>query len=171
MRGLYNLRGAGQEGTKKWDYVFLAVFGLNLLIVVPLVAGLDVGRFQWSYLGVPFMIIGIVLYIISLALVLWAMVVNQHFEGTVRIQTERDHKVISTGPYKIVRHPGYAGMIMGAFPPAFIVGSLFALIPVAIIIIAIIVRTHFEDKLLRAELEGYADYAKKTKYRLFPGIW
>ena len=171
MRDLYNLRGGGQEGTKKWDYVFLLVFFLNTIIVVPLVAGLDVGRFQWSYLGFPFMIFGIILYILSFALVLWAMLVNHHFEGTVRIQKEREHKVISTGPYKIVRHPGYVGMIVGTLAPSFIVGSFFSLIPVVVIIIAVIVRTHFEDKLLKAELEGYTEYTKKTKHRLFPGIW
>lgn len=171
MRDLYNLRGSGQEGTKKWDYVFLLVFFLTTIIVVPLVAGLDVGRFQCSYLDFPFMIIGIILYSLSFALILWAMLVNQHFEGTVRIQEEREHEVISTGPYKIVRHPGYVGMIIGSFTPSFIVGSFFSLIPVVIIIIAVIVRTSLEDKLLRTELEGYADYAKKTKYRLLPGIW
>ena len=99
------------------------------------------------------------------------MLVNQHFEGTVRIQKDRDHKVISTGPYKYIRHPGYVGMIIGAFSPCLIVGSLVSFIPVIIAIIAIILRTHFEDKFLRAELDGYADYAKKTKCRLFPGIW
>ena len=129
------------------------------------------GRFLWSYLDSPFIIIGVILYILSYALVLWAMVVNKYFEGTVRIQEDRDHMVISTGPYKIMRHPGYVGMIIGAFSPALIVGSLFSLIPVVISIFAIIMRTHFEDKLLREKLEGYADYAKKTKYRLIPGIW
>jgi len=171
MRELYNLRGGGQEGTKKWDYIFLLVFFLNTLVIIPLVAGLEVGRFQCSCLDIPFIIVGIILYVLSYALVLWAMLVNQHFEGTIRIQKERDHKVISSGPYKIVRHPGYLGMIIGTFAPSFIVGSLFSLIPVIISIIAIILRTHFEDKLLRAELNGYADYAKKTKFRLFPGIW
>lgn len=171
MRELYNKRGGAQEGTKKWDYVFLLVYFLTTLVIVPLVAGLDVGRFQWSNLGFPFMIIGIIIYIFSFILVLWAMRVNQHFEGTVRIQKEREHKVISTGPYRIIRHPGYLGMILGAFVPSFIVGSMVSLIIVVIVVIAMIVRTSLEDKLLRAELDGYAEYAKKTKYRLFPGIW
>ena len=171
MRELYNLRGGAQEGTKKWDYFFLLIYFFTSLILVPLVAGFDVGRFQWSYLDFHFMIIGIILYILSFALVLWAMLVNQHFEGTVRIQEDRGHKVVSTGPYKIVRHPGYVGMILGSFSPSFIVGSFFSLIPVVVIIITVIFRTHFEDKLLRAELEGYLDYANKTKYRLIPGIW
>ncbi len=171
MRELYNLRGSGQEGTKKWDYGFLLIYFFTTIVIIPLVAGLDVGRFHWSSLDFPFMIVGIILYVFSFALVLWAMVVNQHFEGTVRIQEEREHKVVSSGPYKIVRHPGYVGMILGSFAPSFIVGSFFSLIPVVVIIIAVIMRTHFEDKLLRLELEGYADYVKKTKYRLIPGIW
>ena len=171
MRELYNLRGGGQRGTKKWDYAFLLVYFWTTLIVVPIVAGLEVGRFQLLNLDFPFIMIGIVLYILSYALVLWSMLVNQHFEGTVRIQEERDHKVISAGPYKLVRHPGYLGMIMGTFTPSFMVGSLFSLIPGIIAITAIILRTHFEDKLLRAELLGYVDYAKKTRYRLIPGIW
>ena len=99
------------------------------------------------------------------------MVVNRHFETTVRIQKDRDHKVISNGPYEIVRHPGYLGGILFALSIPLIVGSLFALIPAGIYVILFMIRTSLEDKTLQKELDGYQEYAKKVKTKMFPGIW
>ncbi len=168
---LANRRASIKEGTKTWDKVFLAVYFLISLFVAPIVAGLDVGRYQWSYLGPSFAIIGFVLYAASFVLAYWAMVVNEHFEATVRIQTDRGHKVITTGPYRFVRHPGYLGMIIGGFGVSFLLGSAYSLIPVAGATLAVVVRTYLEDRLLCNELEGYADYARTTRYRLIIGVW
>ena len=135
------------------------------------VFGLDVGRFQWSSLGLPFLISGLVLFVISGALMTWTMVVNRFFENIVRIQTDRGHQVISNGPYQYIRHPGYLFGLLNFLAFPLIIGSaygLFIIIPLGILMV---VRTSLEDKVLQQELGGYAEYAKKTKYRLIPCIW
>ena len=160
-----------REGSKRWDEILMRVSNLMLLIGVPVIAGLDIGRFQWSNLEVKFAVLGFALFIISAIFINWAMIVNRHFETTVRIQKDRDHKVISNGPYKIVRHPGYLGGILFALSIPLIVGSLFALIPTGIYVILFMIRTSLEDKTLHKELDGYHEYAKKVKYKVLPGIW
>lgn len=168
---LLNQRGKSQTGTKKWDLFLIIPYLLLIIIVVPLVAGLDAVRFGWSSLEYSYFYIGAVLYIFSSMFILWAMVANRHFEGTVRIQKERKHKVISSGPYKLVRHPGYFGMIINSFSLPFLFGSKFAFIPVVISLLILIVRTYKEDKTLQQELAGYTVFTKKTKYRLLPFVW
>ncbi len=160
-----------REGSKLWDEILMRVSNLTVLILVPAVAGLDVGRFHWSTLDDWFVVVGLVLLSISSILLNWAMIVNPHFESTVRIQKDRDHKVITSGPYNIVRHPGYLAGIMYALVIPLTIGSVFALIPVGIYTILIIVRTWLEDKTLKKELNGYSEYARKVRYRIFPGIW
>ena len=117
------------------------------------------------------MIPGFILYISSSIFVNWAMIVNTHFEATVRIQKDRDHKVISEGPYRLVRHPGYLGAILWAIGIPMILGSFYGYIPSVVAIILFIIRTFLEDKTLQDELDGYYDYSKKVKFRLLPGIW
>jgi protein-S-isoprenylcysteine O-methyltransferase Ste14 len=99
------------------------------------------------------------------------MIANPYFEPTVRIQEDRDHKVITSGPYKIVRHPGYLAGILFIFSIPFYLGSLFTFIPAGIYSLLMITRTWLEDITLQKELTGYFEYTKKTKYRLFPFIW
>jgi protein-S-isoprenylcysteine O-methyltransferase Ste14 len=97
--------------------------------------------------------------------------VNKFFEPTVRIQTDRGHRVIDTGPYAIVRHPGYAfgsGFFLG-MPSA--LGSYWALIPAALVCPLLVLRTIWEDQTLREELPGYKEYAQRVRYRLIPGVW
>lgn len=160
-----------RKGSKLWDEILMRASNLTVLVPIPIIAGLDVGRFHWSSLDVHFVVSGLVLLIISTVLLNWAMIANPYFEPTVRIQKERDHKVIMSGPYKIMRHPGYLAGILYAssIPP--LIGSVFALIPVGIYVLLIIIRTWLEDITLKKELDGYADYSKQTRYRLFPGIW
>lgn len=169
--GLANQRASAREGTKTWDKTILAIYFSLLLLVIPIVAGLDVGRFRWSHLGIHFAIAGTVLYIAFFLLFYWAMLVNEHFEGTSRIQNDRGHKVIMDGPYRLVRHPGYIAMILACLADSFIIGSLYSLIPATFAIIVTVIRTFFEDTMLKNELKGYSEYAKKIKYRLVPGIW
>jgi protein-S-isoprenylcysteine O-methyltransferase Ste14 len=99
------------------------------------------------------------------------MVENEFFETTVRIQKEGNHKVVITGPYAIVRHPGYAGMILFYGCTPFIIGSLYGLIPAILLAVAFVFRTYFEDRMLYEELPGYKEYTKKVMYRLVPFIW
>lgn len=168
---LANQRAFVKKGTKTWDKYFLATYFPVSLLVFPVVAGLDVGRFHWSELGIPYAIAGIVLYLVCFVLAYWAMVMNEHFEATVRIQLDRNHRVITNGPYRFVRHPGYLSMILGGISCCFIIGSVYSLVPAAIAIAAIIVRTYLEDRTLQNELAGYSEYVKQTKYRLLPGVW
>jgi len=159
-----------RKGSKLWDEILMRATNLTVLVAVPAVAGLDIGRFQSPSLDILFALVGFVLFAISTILLNWAMAVNPHFEPTVRIQKDRDHKVITCGPYKMVRHPGYLAGILFTLSIPLIIGSVFTLIPSGIYSLLMITRTSLEDRVLHKELEGYSEYAKRVRYRLFPGI-
>jgi len=146
-------------------------FGVFAFYIVMLVAGLDVGRYRWSNLGIVFFIMVAIGYTTGHAFMYWAMLVNRHFEVTVRIQKDRNHKVISNGPYKIIRHPGYVGAILWTLSTPLIVGSVWGIIPASIAVLLLIFRTWLEDRTLHKELDGYSDYSQRTKYKLLPWIW
>ena len=97
--------------------------------------------------------------------------VNRHFEPTVRIQHDREHKVITAGPYGWVRHPGYLAGILWAWSMPLALGSLFAFLPVTMYTVFMMLRTYLEDRTLMEELEGYTEYSEKTRHRLFPILW
>lgn len=158
-------------GTKWWDKIFWVFYGLMYLAIV-VIAPLDAGRFEWSrHLSIYVYIISYIAFLFSIFIFGWAMWVNKWFSSVVRIQKERDQKVVQTGPYKIIRHPGYlGGILMGGTMPL-VLGSLWGLIPGGIVMILLIVRTYLEDIALQKELPGYPEYATKVKYRLLPGIW
>jgi protein-S-isoprenylcysteine O-methyltransferase Ste14 len=99
------------------------------------------------------------------------MGVNPFFEKTVRIQTERGHRVIDTGPYNFVRHPGYLGFFGWNLSAPMLLGSWWAFIPAVLSVISIVIRTALEDRTLRAELDGYEEYVRRIRYRLIPGVW
>ncbi len=168
--GMLNARGKSSKGTKKWDLVILLFFFLLAIIGIPLTAGLDT-RFNFSILPFEFLYIGIAIYAVSAVISTWPMLINPHFEGTVRIQNDREHTVIKTGPYRFIRHPGYLGMVFGALPIPFATGSVISFIPSGLMIVLIFIRTYLEDKTLQKELPGYADYCAEVKYRLIPFIW
>jgi protein-S-isoprenylcysteine O-methyltransferase Ste14 len=158
-----------RKGSKLWDEALMRVSNLSVLVLIPVIAGLDVGRFHWLSLDTYFIVVGFLLVVVSSVLLNWAMAVNPHFEPTVRIQ--ENHKVISRGPYGIVRHPGYLSGVLFTLSIPLIIGSALTLVPVGVYWFLIVIRTWLEDKTLQKELEGYSEYAKKIKYRLFPGIW
>ncbi len=168
---LINQRGDIKPDAKLWDQFLMRAHNIMLIFIMPAIIGLDVGRFHWSGISFYYIIPGLVLYITSVILINWAMIVNPHFEATVRIQKDRNHKVITTGPYKIVRHPGYLSGILWSIAVPLIIGSTFGLISGGIAIILLIIRTFLEDKTLYNELDGYSEYVERVKYRLFPGIW
>ena len=100
------------------------------------------------------------------------MAVNPHFEKFVRIQTDRDHRVIDSGPYRIIRHPGYLAIIIGLlFSAPYLLGSLWAFAPAMLAAGCLIVRTVLEERTLRSELPGYEAYCRRVPKRLLPGIW
>ncbi len=160
-----------REGSKMWDEILMRSSNLVVLIAVPAVAGFDVGRFYWSNLDFSFVVPGLVLLVFSTFLLNWAMAVNPHFEPTVRIQKDRDHKVVADGPYNFVRHPGYLAGLSYIFSVPLIIGSILTFIPAGVYLILIMVRTSLEDRTLCRELTGYAEYSKRVRYRLFPLVW
>lgn len=160
-----------REGSKLWDEILMRVSNLTVLIAIPVIAGLDLGRFHWLSLDIYSAVVGSVFFITSTVLINWAMIVNPYFEQTVRIQKDRGHKVITSGPYKIVRHPGYLAGILYTLSIPLIIGSLYTFIPVGIYVLLIVIRTLLEDRTLHKELNGYPEYAKKVRYRLLPWLW
>jgi protein-S-isoprenylcysteine O-methyltransferase Ste14 len=170
---LVNRRGAWRTrtDTKRWDKTLIIAYGLLAFYAVPIVTGLDLGQHGGPILGVWSLVIGTVLFVLGTVVITWAMLVNTHFETTVRIQHDREHKVITTGPYAVVRHPGYVGASLWALATPLIVGSAFGLIPALLAVLTVAIRTRREDALLHHELSGYADYASRVHYRLLPGIW
>jgi len=160
-----------RKGSKTWDELLMRLSNLTVLLVIPVVAGLDVGRFQWSNLDSVFMLPGFALLFFSTFLLNWAMAVNSFFEPTVRIQEERNHNVIANGPYRIIRHPGYLAGLSYVFSIPLIIGSIYAIAAAGLYLFLIALRTSLEDRTLRRELTGYAEYSKKVKYKLLPRIW
>ena len=160
-----------RKGSKTWDEVLMRVSNLTALLLLPLVAGLDIGRYNWTSLGWPYAVLGLLLLVVSSVLINWSMIVNPYFETTVRIQEDRDHKVITTGPYALVRHPGYLSGILWLASIPLILGSLYSFAPFTLYMILMSLRTYMEDKTLHEELPGYKEYAEKVRYRLFPWVW
>ncbi len=157
--------------TQTWDKIVSAIWAITQYLLVPLVAALDV-RLVWSgELALGWHIAGIILFAAGLGLFGWAMITNAYFSTAVRIQSERGHRVCTSGPYRAVRHPGYAGVLLQDIGVPLLLGSWWALIPAVLGTAAMIARTVFEDRTLRTELTGYSDYAKRVRCRLVPGIW
>jgi protein-S-isoprenylcysteine O-methyltransferase Ste14 len=157
-------------GTKRWDRILLGFLFPAMIAIVP-VGALDDGRFHWSRMSWWFVGLGYFLLITGTAITTWAQAVNRFFEPGVRIQTERGHHVVDTGPYAIIRHPGYFAACLLFAGIALALGSWWALIPAAFAALLIIIRTEWEDRMLHAKLDGYAAYAKRVAFRLIPGVW
>ena len=144
---------------------------LVAFIAIFTVAALDAMRYHWSSVSPWLTIVGYALYLTGTAGQVWALRVNKFAEPSVRIQTERQQRVVDTGPYATVRHPLYAtGLLVCAGIPLAL-GSLWALVPAGIGTALIVARTALEDRMLQADLAGYRDYAARVRYRLVPGIW
>lgn len=159
------------DGAKSWDKTILGISAL-IYIANVIVAGLDSGRFLWSPDFPRYVfVIGIVFTLSGQAIFLMARNENHFFSSVVRIQKDRGHKVCDSGIYKIVRHPGYTGMIISHLGFPLITGSAFSWIGVILAIILLIIRTSLEDQTLQQELDGYKEYTQKTVKRLLPYIW
>ena len=157
-------------GTKRWDKIWGGFF-TPVFLASYVIAGLDAVRFGWSAMPAGSWALGLALWLAGNALLTWSMGVNPFFEKTVRIQTERGHRVIDTGPYRWVRHPGYLGFFGWCLSTPLLLGSWWALLPALLSIVGLVIRTALEDRTLRQELSGYAAYATRVPYRLIPGVW
>jgi protein-S-isoprenylcysteine O-methyltransferase Ste14 len=158
------------EGVKGWDRVLVGLVALYGPLATCIVAGLD-ERLGWSQVAPALQWIALALVALGFAFAAWAMAANRFFSSVVRIQADRGHAVVSGGPYRYVRHPGYAGGVVSGLVTPLMLGALWALIPAGLTAIGLVVRTALEDKTLHKELSGYIEYAQRTRYRLLPGIW
>jgi protein-S-isoprenylcysteine O-methyltransferase Ste14 len=163
-------RASVHSGTKRWDIplaAWIAVFGPVCTCVV---AGLDARRNAvphagWTTLG------GYLLGIAGVGVTLASLAANRFFSSVVRIQTDRGHAVVNTGPYAIVRHPGYVGMALTTVGTPLMLASSWAWWPCAVTLLVIVLRTAMEDRTLRRELAGYEEFTSRTRSRLIPGLW
>lgn len=164
-----NERGK-MENIKSWDKTLMTMYTVMLFVLFA-VAGLDAGRFGWSVMPIALQVVGFVALAFAMAVTYWAMATNPFLSTIVRIQDDRGHYVVTSGPYRYVRHPMYAMMFFMYPGIALELGSWWALIPAAVIAIVFVIRTALEDRTLQAELPGYTAYAQRVRYRLLPSVW
>lgn len=168
--GLIQERMSRKQDAKQWDRIFLALVGVFTLaeLVVP---GLD-HRWGWTRpLPVWMILLGLAMVISGTTGLIACMRVNRFFSAAIRIQKDRGHTVISSGPYRIVRHPGYATWGIRTLGVPLLLGSLWAYVPAGLFVATFIVRTVLEERVLHAELPGYAEYAATVRSRLVPRLW
>ena len=165
------VHGGELADSKKWDKPLSSIIGLWGLLATWIVAGLNV-RFGWPPpIPIELQVIGLIVFVLGTLFGTSAMIVNRFFSAVVRIQADRGHTVVTSGPYRFVRHPAYAGGVLTYLATPFLLNSLWALIPALLTVVLIIIRTALEDKTLQAELSGYKEYAQHTRCRLLPGVW
>jgi protein-S-isoprenylcysteine O-methyltransferase Ste14 len=158
------------KGAKAWDKTIMSILRLVQLARY-ILAGLD-QRYSWTT-GFPLaaQISALMVCALSIALFSWALVSNPFFSQIVRIQSDHGHVVATAGPYRYVRHPGYVASILFELAISTLFASWWAIITGGLCAMLFLLRTAFEDRTLRVELTGYADYAHQVRYRLLPGIW
>jgi protein-S-isoprenylcysteine O-methyltransferase Ste14 len=152
----------------------LLIAGMALLLLIPatvIVSAFD-HRWHWSP-PVPgaVRVASLGLFALGYAVSMWAAWSNPFFSAVVRIQRERGHRVVSSGPYALVRHPGYAGPVVAHLGLPVALGSLWGLVPALLGCACLMVRIGYEERVLRAELPGYRDYAERVRWRLVPRVW
>lgn len=156
---------------KSWDKVLAPLMAISLSFPLVIVAGLD-HRYEWTQVFPIWLnILGLVIVALGYAFAAWALVENRFFSGMVHIQLDRGHVVCDSGPYRIVRHPGYSGNILSLAGIVLALDSMWALIPAVAALIIAVIRTALEDRSLQEELPGYQGYTRRVRYRLFPGIY
>lgn len=164
-------RSRHQAGAKKWDQLLSRLMATIGPLITWIISGLDY-RYSWSpELPTGILFISGLFVLLGGLLALWAMASNRFFIGMVRIQEERGHHVIQSGPYQYVRHPGYLGSLFYILFTPLMLGSLWGLIPALLVCGVILLRTSLEDQVLKDELPGYQDYSQTVTKKLVPGIW
>jgi protein-S-isoprenylcysteine O-methyltransferase Ste14 len=169
--GLARERAAARSKTEKWDKILVPLVVAFLPLLSNILAGFD-KRWGWTHSITPFeSSIALATYIAATSIVDWSMRANPFFSSHFNIQNERGHTVVSRGPYAVVRHPGYSGMIFGSLALPIFFGSIAALAVGIVSACLTILRTWFEDQALKAQLPGYQEYSGTTRYRLIPLVW
>ena len=159
------------QNVKPWDKILAPLMAIGMTFPLFIVAGLD-HRFGWSpEFPIELNILGFALIFLGYTFASWAIIENRFFSSMVRIQMDREHVVCDTGPYKIVRHPGYAGNLLALPGIALALSSAWTIVPGIIAVVITVIRTRLEDRALQEELPGYKEYAGRVRYRLIPGIY
>lgn len=154
---------------KTWDKVWAVLFGLSMIGIF-VVANIEARDVVSSGPGTTWLF-GFSIFVLGWTLAIWSMTVNPFFEKTVRIQKEHGHRVIDTGPYAYVRHPGYVGFLGWIISTPLLLASVWAFIPTLTTVFLFMIRTAFEDRMLCDELPGYTEYTNRVRFRLIPGLW
>jgi protein-S-isoprenylcysteine O-methyltransferase Ste14 len=144
--------------------------GAVLLFAHWILAGAD-ARFEWSRIPLEVQLAGAAGYAVSMVFMFWTMRVNRFYSSVVRVQTDRGHRLVDTGPYRFVRHPGYAATLFGVFAGGLALGSWLALLPLLACAALFVRRVLIEEEMLRNELPGYAEYAQRVRSRLIAGVF
>jgi protein-S-isoprenylcysteine O-methyltransferase Ste14 len=159
------------EGAAGWDRILSPLVGIVGPLLIGVVAGID-HRLAWGpSVSLPFRVVAGVVVAAGFAFASWAMISNRFFSAVVRIQEERGHEVVTSGPYRFVRHPSYAGGVVSYLALPLMLDALWSVVPALLVIVALVMRTALEDQTLLESLPGYRDYATRTRSRLIPGIW
>jgi|SRR5208282_659259 len=164
------LKSPWQKGQPFWDKFFILLMTVAWCGWLVLM-GLDAVRYRWSVMPVWLQCLGAAMIVLSFWMIGRVFRENPFLTAVVRIQTERGHTVVSTGPYAIVRHPLYASLLIYLPATALVLGSWAGLAGSAVFLGAFVFRTAMEDRELQRSLPGYSEYAARVRYRLIPGIW
>ncbi len=168
---LVNERRHPPSDAKRWDRPFVAIVSVVGPIALILLSGLD-RRYHWSHPTPAWIqVAGLEAGAAGGLFTNYAVAANRFFSARVRIQRDRGHHVVDAGPYRFVRHPGYAGAIVYMLGMAVALGSRLAIATTIVVSLVLVVRTVLEDRTLLAELDGYAAYARRVRFRLVPGVW
>lgn len=159
------------QNVKPWDKILAPLMAISMTFPLLIVAGLD-HRFGWSCaFPIGLNLLGFFLIALGYTFASWAIAENRFFSGMVRIQFDRGHKVCDSGPYRIVRHPGYAGNVLALPGIVLALSSIWTIVPALAAVVITLMRTRLEDQALQEELPGYKEYANRVRYRLIPGVY
>jgi protein-S-isoprenylcysteine O-methyltransferase Ste14 len=158
------------KDAKSWDKILAPLVGLGGGLI-PLAAGLEARFGGGTTFSLSLKLLALAIILAGYALGSYALIENRYFSGMVRIQSDRDHRVVSSGPYRWVRHPGYTGALLTYLATPIFLDALWAFLPVVFITVVLVIRTRLEDQTLQEELDGYGEYAERVRYRLLPGVW
>jgi protein-S-isoprenylcysteine O-methyltransferase Ste14 len=162
---------ASLKGKRDLDRILASVLAFYGPAAICIVGGLNFRNGWRPEIGAALQATGIAAAAAGSALAVWALTTNKFFYGVFRIAKEQGHTVCAAGPYRIVRHPGYLGAIVFDLAAPFVLQSAWALIPAAVTVLAIVIRTVREDQALQAGLEGYREYAGRVRFKLLPLVW
>jgi protein-S-isoprenylcysteine O-methyltransferase Ste14 len=164
------LTGIGKAGQKKWDKYFLVVLAFAFFGWFVLMS-LDAMRFRWSQVPNWLQYIGVLALLVSFYIFYLTFKENTYLSPAVRVQTDRGQTVISTGPYRYVRHPMYGGFVLFAIGTALLLGSVYGILGAALLVGMVAWRAVREEEMLEAELKGYREYKQRVRYRFVPHVW